>query len=79
MCMTMSLHCQMPRLKTQRIEPMIAGSVIAAVHGVSRRTITRWAESGQFGQVIRHDNGTISVPISDYQRWVNAHRLQFGG
>ena len=67
----------MPRLKKQIIEPMIPGTVIGAVHAVSRSTVKRWCEAGQFASVIWHDNGTVSIPLSAYQSWVDRHRLQY--
>jgi len=27
--------------------------------------------------VIWHDNGTVSIPLSAYQSWVDRHRLQY--
>ncbi len=57
------------------IEPVLTGRQLSACHGVSLKTIRRWAESGEFAVYRRTPGGQIEVPVSAYQDF--CERYQF--
>lgn len=67
----------MPRLKPaqQIIEPVLTGQQIAAVHGVTLKTVHRWAERGEFSAFNHMPGGRIEVPVHVYQQFIERHRL----
>ena len=68
----------MPRLNPspQMIEPALTGRQLAVCHGVTLKTIKRWAEAGQFEVYRRTPGGSIEVPVSAYQAFLKAHEFR---
>ena len=49
-----------------RIDAVLTGRQLAAVHGVTLKTIRRWAEQGEFPRYRRNPGGGIEVPVKAY-------------
>lgn len=67
----------MPRLAPTppRIEPVLTGRQLAAVHGVTLKTIRRWAEAGEFDRYRRTPGGAIEVPVEAYHAFCQRHEF----
>lgn len=67
----------MPRTATApRIEPILTGRQLAVCHGVTLKTIKRWAEQGEFSTYRRTPGGSIEVPVSAYSAFLNRHTYE---
>lgn len=63
------------RARRQVVEPALTARQIAALHGVTQKTVSRWAEAREFRAWRRTPGGSIEVPVSAYQEFVERHSL----
>ena len=64
------------RARRQIVEPSLSGAQVATLHGVSLKTVARWAEAGHFARYRRTPGGRIEIPVSVYQSFVAANELE---
>lgn len=67
------------RCKPAIVEPALTARQIATLHGVTVRTVANWARDGHFSRYRRTPAGSVEVPVSVYQQFIQANELHPGG